>query len=85
MRILGLNAFHGDASAALFIDGQLVCAVEEERLNRVKHCAGFPSLAVRECLRLGGISGEQLDHVAISRDPRAHLADKLLHVLTERW
>lgn len=82
MRILGLNAFHGDASAALLIDGQLVCAVEEERLNRVKHCAGFPSLAVRECLRLGGISAGQLDHVAISRDPRAHLADKLLHVGT---
>lgn len=82
MRILGLNAFHGDASAALLIDGKLVCAVEEERLNRKKHCAGFPALAVRECLRLGGISAAQLDHVAISRDPRAHLFDKLLHVGT---
>jgi len=82
MRILGLNAFHGDASAALFIDGKLVCAVEEERLNRKKHCAGFPALAVRECLRLGGISAAQLDHVAISRDPQAHLFDKLLHVGT---
>lgn len=80
MRILGLNAFHGDASAALFVDGKLVCAVEEERLNRVKHCAGFPMLAVRECLRMGRISPSDIDHVAISRDPRAHLVDKLLHV-----
>ena len=39
--ILGLNAFHGDAAAALVIDGELVNAVEEERLNRVKHCAGL--------------------------------------------
>ena len=35
MNILGLNAFHGDASAALFIDGRLVAAIEEERLNRI--------------------------------------------------
>src|SRR2546421_522853 len=45
MNILGLNAFHGDASAALLSDGQLVAAVEEERLNRIKHWAGFPVLA----------------------------------------
>jgi len=80
MRILGLNAFHGDASAALLVDGKLICAVEEERLNRVKHCAGFPTLAVRECLRLGGIAAEQIDHVAVSRDPRAQLFQKFLHV-----
>lgn len=82
MKILGLNAFHGDASAALLVDGKLICAVEEERLNRRKHSAGFPSLAVRECLRLAGISASELDHIAISRDPRAHLADKLIHVGT---
>ncbi|MEO8214818.1 MAG: carbamoyltransferase N-terminal domain-containing protein, partial [Myxococcales bacterium] len=48
--ILGLNAFHGDASAALLTDGALVAAVEEERLNRRKHCAGFPALAAKEVL-----------------------------------
>ena len=74
MRILGLNAFHGDASAALLVDGKLFCAVEEERLNRIKHCAGFPTLAVRECLRIGRISPADIDHVAMSRDPRAHLS-----------
>ena len=35
--ILGINAYHGDASASLVIDGQLVAAVEEERFNRIKH------------------------------------------------
>ena len=43
--ILGLNAYHGDAAAAPVIDGELVAAAEEERFNRVKHVAGFPSLA----------------------------------------
>src|ERR1700730_724352 len=73
MNILGLNAFHGDASAAVLRDGQLVAALEEERLNRVKHWAGLPVLAANACLE-----GEQPDHIAISRDPKAHLSDKLL-------
>lgn len=75
MNILGLNAFHGDASAALLSDGQLVAAVEEERFNRIKHWAGFPALAARACL-LGTNSTGPL-HVAVSRDPKAHFWRKL--------
>ena len=51
MNILGLNAFHGDASAALLRDGQLVAAIEEERLNRIKHWAGLPLAAAKACLQ----------------------------------
>ena len=51
MKVLGLNAFHGDASAAVLVNGQLEVALEEERLNRIKHWAGFPALAARACLR----------------------------------
>src|ERR1700687_4494509 len=82
MNILGLNAFHGDASAALLRDGQLVLALEEERLNRIKHWAGLPMLAAKACL-----DGAQRDHIAISRDPRAHLRDKLLRaaLLPHKW
>jgi carbamoyltransferase len=78
MNILGLNAFHGDASAALLSDGQLVAAVEEERFNRQKHWAGFPTQAARYCL--AGIDPAALAHVAISRDPRAHLWRKIARV-----
>ena len=39
---------HGDASAALVVDGQLVVAVEEERFNRIKRSAGFPAQAIRK-------------------------------------
>jgi carbamoyltransferase len=76
--ILGLNAYHGDAAAALVVDGELVNAVEEERLNRVKHSAGFPGLAAKWCLEDAGLAPEQIDHVAVSRNPNANLARKLL-------
>jgi carbamoyltransferase len=82
MKILGLNAFHGDASAAVLRDGKLVAALEEERLNRIKHWAGLPLLAAKACL-----AGAQPDHIAISRDPKAHLTDKLMGAVLRphRW
>ena len=79
--ILGLNAYHGDAAAALLIDGELVAAAEEERFNRVKHCAGFPELAAAWCLADAGLTAGDLDHVAVSRDPKANLGRKLLRTI----
>jgi carbamoyltransferase len=79
--ILGLNAYHGDASAALVVDGELVAAAEEERFNRVKHCAGFPALAAAWCLAEGGLQPAELDYVAIGRDPRANLGHKLIRTI----
>src|SRR6202035_1162352 len=79
--ILGINAYHGDASAALTKDGQLMAAAEEERFNRKKHCAGFPTLALQYCLNEASISVQELDHVGISRDPSAHLHKKVLFSL----
>ena len=78
MYILGINAYHGDAAAALIKDGRLVAAVEEERFNRKKHCAGFPTMAVRYCLEEAGITPADLDHIGISRDPSAHIHKKIL-------
>ena len=51
MIILGLNAFHGDASAALIRDGELIAAAEEDRFYRLKHWSGFRAQAVAYCLR----------------------------------
>src|SRR6266700_1594009 len=84
MNILGINAFHGDASAALVRNGRLVSAIEEERLNRRKHCAGFPALAVRAVLDSAGLAAGDIDHVAISRDPKANLHKKILFTLQKR-
>ena len=84
MNILGINAFHGDTSAALVIDGQLVAAVEEERFNRIKHWAGFPAESIRYCLAAGGVRPQDIDHVAASFNPRANLGRKILFTLRYR-
>jgi carbamoyltransferase len=82
--ILGLNAFHGDSAATLLRDGHFVCGVEEERLNRIKHWAGFPALAIDAVLKDGGVSLADVEHVAISRDPGANLLDKVLFAFRKR-
>ena len=70
--IVGINAYHGDGSAVLLRDGKLVAAVEEERFRRVKHWAGFPRESIRACLDLGKVAPEEIDHFAISRNPRTN-------------
>jgi carbamoyltransferase len=84
MDILGINAFHGDASAVLVRDGTLLAGVEEERLNRVKHWAGFPARAIGAVLDEAGTDLDPVAHVAVSRDPRAHLVDKALFAFRKR-
>src|SRR5258707_151735 len=81
MNILGINAYHGNASAAVVCDGQLVAAVEEERFNRVKYAAGFPALAIRYCLKEAGLKLDEIDHVAVPRNPYARLGTKLFYAL----
>ncbi|MBI4438619.1 hypothetical protein HY640_01675 [Candidatus Woesearchaeota archaeon] len=65
MRILGINHSH-DAGAALIVDGRIVAAVNEERLNRIKLFLGFPVLSVREVFRVSGVSPGSIDYVAVS-------------------
>ncbi len=79
--ILGINAFHAGASATLLIDGEPVAAMAEERLNRVKYYAGFPILSIKKCLEIGGIDIRDIDHIAIGRDSRANLGQKIAYTL----
>ena len=81
MNILGINAYHGNASAAIVCDGKLVAAVEEERFNRVKYAAGFPAAAIRYCLQEAGVTLADIDHVAVPRNPYARLGTKLFYAL----
>ena len=78
MIILGVNAYHADSSAAIFVDGKLVPAIEEERFKRIKHWASFSQLAIEFCLKEAGISYEQVNHFAIGRNPKAKIFLKII-------
>ena len=81
MYILGLNAYHGDSAACLLKDGKLINAIEEERIRRIKHWAGFPSEAVKFCLKDAGITISDVDYITIGRNPSAHLGKKIVSSL----
>ncbi len=81
MLILGLNMFHADASAAIVQDGKVLFAIAEERLNRVKHYAGFPALAIQACLAAAGAKIGDVDHVAVGQDSDANLAEKVRYAI----
>jgi len=84
MIILGVNAYHGDSSAAIIKDGKLLAAIEEERIRRIKHWAGFPSEAIKWCLSYTGTDIRDVDYIAISRDPFARFHKKIIRVLSKR-
>lgn len=84
MDVLGLNAYHADSAAVLLRGGKIEIAVEEERLNRVKHWAGFPIQALKTVLGVAGSALSEVAHVAISRDPKAHLLQKILFTFRHR-
>jgi carbamoyltransferase len=56
--------FFHDSAAVLVQDGALTCAVEEERLNRIKHTTCFPILAIKSCLTQSNLSIRQIDRFA---------------------
>lgn len=80
MVIVGINAYHADASAAIFVDGKMIAAIEEERFTRVKHWAGFPSKAIQFCLKEAAVEFSDVDSFAIGRDPKAKFFKKLLYL-----
>lgn len=84
MIILGINAYHGDSSACIVEDGKILCAIEEERINRIKHWAGFPIESVKWCLEYSGKRIDDIDYIAISRNPSARIHKKLLRLIQKR-
>ena len=82
--VLGINAYHGDSSACLIKDGKLVAALEEERIRRIKHWAGFPSESIKFCLNFAGIGIKDIDYITIGRKPKAHTLERIIFVLKNR-
>ena len=73
VKILGINHDMFITSAALLIDGKIVAACAEERINRVKLSRSFPHNAIKYCLKSAKININDLDYVANSYNPSSHL------------
>lgn len=79
MILLGINSYHPDSSAAIIIDGRLIASCEEERFCRIKHFSGFPSNAIKFCLKKAGISVKDIDYITIPHDPKARIFKKIFY------
>lgn len=81
MVILGINAYHGDSSACIVINGEIIAAIEEERLIRIKHWAGFPIQSIKFCLEKCNLNIDNVDYICINRDPRKNLFRKFFYLI----
>ena len=77
MIILGLNYYFHDSSSCIVKDGELITAIEEERLNRQKHTREFPVLSVKRCLKIADLDFTDVDYIAVSIKPRHNWTNKL--------
>ena len=84
MYILGVNAYHGDSSACILKDGEILAAVEEERFRRIKHWAGFPSESIKYCLKEAGINLSDVAYLAVNQDSSANLVKKVMYTLKSK-
>ena len=81
---LGLNIYHADSSSCLMKNGRLVCAYEEERLNRIKHWAGIPFKAINECLKYGKINLTDIKVITINSNPYSNIKEKILYTINSK-
>ena len=78
--ILGLNCNHADSSACIIKDGKLLFAIEEERINRIKHWAGLPCGSIDACLKYASIDLSDVTDIAI-----IELSSVILKLLIESY
>ena len=74
--IIGINTYHADSSACIIVDGKLIAAIEEERINRKKHYSGYPIESIKECLRIAGKKDIEITDVAFNTKPSSNLLSK---------
>jgi carbamoyltransferase len=91
--ILGINSAYHESAACLLRDGVIVTAVEEERLNRIKHAKEarvdnpdqLPLRAIEQCLKTANVDVRSIEGIGFSINPRRRLKNKdFLDLVTEK-
>ena len=76
--ILGVNAFHGNSSACILKNSEIVFAIEEEKINRIKNWSGFPIESIRMCLNHVSLNLNDITYIAINKNFVSNLKPKIL-------
>jgi carbamoyltransferase len=79
--IIGLNSFHADSSACLIKDNTLKFGIEEERINRIKHWAGFPAESIKLCLKSQNLNLNEVTDICINTNPTSNISKKIIFFL----
>ena len=79
--ILGLNCNHADSSACIIKDGDLLFAIEEERINRNKHWAGLPIESIKEAFKYTKIDIQDISDISINTNPLSNINQKIIYFL----
>ena len=74
--ILGISGGGHDAAAALLRGTELVAALEEEKLARVRRASGLPARAMQYCLQAGRVRPENVDYIAVARPLHGETGDR---------
>ncbi len=85
MVVLGLNIYGHDTAAAIVKDGELIAAIEEERLSRKKHDRDFPYLAIEYCLKEASLTLNEIDCLAVSKDFDKLFKEKYLQYTLDNY
>ncbi len=79
--ILGLNPNHADSSACIIYENKLQSAIEEERINRIKHWAGIPNQSIKFCLEQSNLKLSDVTHISVNTSPKSNLKEKMFFFL----
>ena len=79
---IGINANHADSSICIFDKNKLIFAVEEERINRIKHWAGVPSESIKLGLSYCQIKPDQVANITFNTNPLSNFNRKIYYYLT---
>jgi carbamoyltransferase len=82
MYIRGVSCFYHDSAACLVKDGGIIAAAQEERFTRKKHDPRFPKNAITCCLKIAGITVQDLDYVVFYDKPFLTFERLLMTYLT---
>ena len=83
MKVIGLHNTGVSSAAALVIDGDLIFACQEERLDRRKHSKYFPHKTITQCLEYAGLDLSEIDHYAIAWNPGLVISGRYRSGLSE--